>query len=44
MKCPNCGSLEVVDERDPEKKVIKAECLNCQHEWKQPYNPNSKAI
>lgn len=39
MICPRCGSRDVVDNRLPDEKIIEAECLNCQHEWKQKYEP-----
>lgn len=39
MKCPRCGSMDVLDTRDNEKKEILAECQNCQHTWTEKYEP-----
>ncbi|KKK51464.1 hypothetical protein LCGC14_3114680 [marine sediment metagenome] len=44
MKCPNCGSMDVIDNRLPEDKIIQAQCQHCLYEWEQPYEPSNMVI
>ena len=39
MICPRCGSRDTIDRPYFEKKLRCAECLKCQYEWEQEYNP-----
>lgn len=44
MKCPNCGSMDVIDNRLPEDKIIQAQCQYCRHEWEQSYDPLNMVV
>lgn len=40
MICPKCGSRDVLDSRNPQKKEISCECQNCGHQWREGYDPS----
>ena len=42
MVCPHCGSRDVLDSRNSEKKLISAECQRCQRTWNESYDPEWK--
>jgi len=44
MRCPKCGSRDVVATSDANRRLHFCECDNCGWEWTEPYDPTNSVI